>query len=287
MIKQAQANGESIRIEPQEYTEFSEFLRAACGINLGENKQYLVSTRIRRILLENSMTSLGELTARIKNDRDRILRQRVLDAMTTNETFWFRDTYPYEYLSNHILPELATKKTGKVARIWSAACSTGQEPYSISMKVQESLQNKFGPKAIEADILATDLSSEALDVAKKGSYDKISVVRGLDEKRMKEYFVEEDGGGTWRVCRNLQSRIRFRPLNLQDSFYLLGKFDVIFCRNVLIYFSTDLKNEILTKLHGALNPGGYLFLGSSESITGVNHLFEMINCRPGVVYKAK
>ena len=278
--------GEIITISPKEYTEFSHFLRSACGIHLGENKQYLVSTRIRRILLENGISDLGELTQRIQQNNERELRQRVLDAMTTNETFWFRDKYPYDYLSNTLLPEFSVSKSGNVIKIWSAACSTGQEPYSISMVLEESLRKRFGAKPVDGEILATDLSSEALEIAKSGAYDKISVTRGLAEKRIKDFFVEESAG-IWTVRPELKKRIRFRPLNLQDTFYLLGKFDIIFCRNVLIYFSTELKVEILTKLHNALNPGGYLFLGSSESISGVNHLFEMLNCRPGVVYRAK
>ena len=280
-------NNDSVRIEAKEYSAFCDFLQNACGINLGDNKQYLVSTRIRRILIEHKLASLGALTDKINNDHERALRQKVIDAMTTNETFWFRDSYPYEYLAKTIIPEFAqSQASGKLMRIWSAACSTGQEPYSVSMILEESARNKFGPKGADGEILATDLSSEALDTAKRGVYDRISVVRGLSDQRMNAYFEQVDAE-SWRVNANISRRIRFRPLNLQDSFILLGKFDVIFCRNVLIYFSLDLKNQILTKLHGSLNPGGILFLGSSESITGVNHLFEMVNCRPGVAYRAK
>ncbi len=280
-------NNDTVQIDAKEYSAFSEYLKEACGISLGENKQYLVSTRIRRILIDHDLKTLGELTDKIKSDRERALRQKVIDAMTTNETFWFRDSYPYDYLANTLIPEFNQKNTsGKLMRMWSAACSTGQEPYSISMILEESSRNKFGSKGADGEILATDLSSEALDIAKRGVYDKISVVRGLSDKRMKEFFDQVDEQ-TWHVGANISRRIRFRSLNLQDSFILLGKFDVIFCRNVLIYFSLDLKNQILTKLHGALNPGGVLILGSSESITGVNHLFDMINCRPGVAYRAK
>ncbi len=278
--------GESIHIDKKEYDDFSAFLKVACGIHLGENKQYLVSTRVRRILNEHGLKSLAELTARISSDKERALRQQVLDAMTTNETFWFRDNYPYEYLGKVLLPELNAQKKGNAIRIWSAACSTGQEPYSISIIAEEYLRSTFGGRGSEVDILATDLSSQALETAKRGNYDRISVVRGLAEHRMKTFFTENKDS-TWCVQPKIKSRIRFRSMNLQDSYYLLGKFDVIFCRNVLIYFSTDLKNEILTKMHGALNPNGILFLGSSESVTGVNHLFELINCKPGVAYRAR
>ncbi len=278
--------GESINIDKKEYDDFSAFLQVACGIYLGDNKQYLVSTRVRRILNEHGLKSLADLTTRIASDKERALRQQVLDAMTTNETFWFRDIYPYEFLSKTLLPDLNAQKKGSAIRIWSAACSTGQEPYSISIIAEEYLRSAFAGRASQVDILATDLSSQALEIAKRGNYDRISVVRGLAEHRMKMFFTENQDG-TWCVQPKIKSRIRFRPMNLQESFYLLGKFDVIFCRNVLIYFSTDLKNEILTKLHGALNPKGMLFLGSSESVTGVNHLFELVNCKPGVAYRAK
>lgn len=274
------------QLDPDEYRDFSRILKTMCGIDLGENKQYLVATRIRRILIDHKLESLRSLTRAIQIDSERNLRQKVIDAMTTNETFWFRDTYPYEYLDKTLLPQFAQANPGRKIKIWSAACSTGQEPYSISMVVDERARAKFGNISCEAEILATDLSSSALDIAKKGSYDRLSVVRGLSDQRMREYFTKVNDD-IWQVCPSIANRIRFRALNLQDSFYLLGRFDVVFCRNVLIYFSAELKRDILTKLHATLNPGGILFLGSSESITGLNDLYEMVNCQPGVAYRVK
>lgn len=277
---------DAVPVSASEYQAFVAFLRTACGIDLGANKQYLVSTRIRRIMLEHRLQSLTELTQLVQQDSQRLLRQKVIDAMTTNETFWFRDGYPFEYLSKTFLPEFAKQKPGEKARIWSAACSTGQEPYSISMAVEEGLRASIVARGCDADILATDVSTSVLDAAREGIYDRLSLLRGLSLQRSSDFFVQISAD-SWRIKDSVRDRVRFRPLNLQESFYLLGKFDVVFCRNVLIYFSQDLKTEILRKIHSVLNPGGILFLGASETISGLNDLFEMVRCNPGVAYRAK
>jgi chemotaxis protein methyltransferase CheR len=279
--------GDSLDLDTHEYQAFSAFLQTACGIDLGANKQYLVATRVRRILVEHHLRSLGELTRLIQQDSQRLLRQKVIDAMTTNETFWFRDSYPFEYLSKTVLPALAKQqKHQQKTRIWSAACSSGQEPYSLSMLVEEGMRGNFSTRCNDAEILATDVSASVLESAKQAVYDRISLARGLSLQRCNEFFVQTDTD-SWVLKDSVRNRVRFRPLNLQESFYLLGRFDVVFCRNVLIYFSTDLKAEILRKIHGVLNPGGILFLGSSESISGLSDLYEMVNCNPGVAYRAK
>lgn len=268
-----------------EYRAFSEFLKLACGIDLGTNKQYLVATRLRRILQEHQLEGLGSLIVAMQDERGTALQQQVMDAMTTNETFWFRDNAPFDYLAK-MLPDMQPARPGGKVRIWSAACSSGQEPYSISMVVEERQRGRFGQPLPEVEILATDLSNRVLDAARYGRYDRLSVARGLSPERAKKFFVLETPD-SWCVCPAVRQRIRFRSFNLQDSYYALGKFDVIFCRNVLIYFSTDLKRDILTRLHAALNPNGLLFLGSSESISDLGHLYDMVNCNPGVAYRAK
>ena len=273
-------------IRTDEYHAFREYLRKVCGIDLGVNKQYLVSTRVRRILLNNGLNSLGALTQAIQEDSNRHLRQQVIDAMTTNETFWFRDTYPFQYLASTLLPEFSKKRPKQPIKIWSAACSSGQEPYSISMIFEEACRNKFVCQINEGDILGTDLSSIILEQAKEGCYDRISLVRGLSSDRLHNFF-DQVNDDTWQLKPSIRQRVRFRPINLQDSYLLLGRFDIVFCRNVLIYFSAELKLEILKKIHASLTPGGYLFLGSSESITGLNDYFEMVNCNPGIAYRAK
>lgn len=278
---------ESPQIEAEEYMAFSSCLRTLCGIDLGANKQYLVATRLRRILIEAGLPSLGALTAAMMStDRNGQLRQKVIDAMTTNETFWFRDTYPFQYLAGTLLPELSKRRSAGKIKVWSAACSSGQEPYSISMIFEEACRNQFSRHFCDGDILATDVSSMVLESAKEGRYDRISLARGLSEQRRNDFFVPVNND-FWQLKPAIRNRVRFRSLNLQDSYLLLGKFDIVFCRNVLIYFSSDLKFQILKKIHASLVPGGYLFLGSSENITGLSDYFEMVNCSPGIAYRAK
>lgn len=274
-------------IDPAEFDQFRQFLEEACGISLGENKQYLVTNRIRRILEENNMSSFGELVRALRSGFNRRLKEQVIDSMTTNETFWFRDIYPFDYLRNTLLPQYmspANKSIGPI-RIWSAACSSGQEPYSISMMIEEYKRQAMGTLARPVQIVATDLAPSVLDQAKRGEYDKLSILRGLSSERLERYF-DAQSPNCWRIKSFVKERVDFRLLNLMDSYSSLGKFDIIFCRNVLIYFNADLKRQILQKLHASLKPQGLLFLGSSEGIAGSSDLFEMVRCDPGIMYRA-
>jgi len=219
----------------------------------------------------------------IKSDSK--LRHRIMDAMTTNETSWFRDSYPFDILKELILPELA-KSPPRQLRIWSAACSTGQEPYSLSMAISEYLQSKPGSLSANGiQILATDISPRVLEQARTGMYEGVAVSRGLATER-KQRFFKQTGDG-WQVIESVRTRITFRELNLMQSYTALGKFDVIYCRNVLIYFSTELKKDILSRMAKALNPGGYLVLGGSESISNYSEDFDLVRWRSGVIYKLK
>ncbi|WP_111643295.1 CheR family methyltransferase [Marinimicrobium alkaliphilum] len=270
-----------------EFDHFRQFLQDACGIALGDNKQYLVSNRIRRILEEHRLSAFSDLVRVLKQNGNRRLRDQVIDAMTTNETFWFRDTYPFEHLRNKLLPELMSgeRRNDGPVRIWSAACSSGQEPYSISMMVEEFKRQRMGALARPVQIVATDLSSIVMDQARRGEYDRLSVVRGLSPEFRDRYF-DSPQDNIWRVKPMIRDRIEFKAWNLLDPYSGLGRFDVIFCRNVLIYFDVDLKRRILLKLHGALKPGGILFLGSSEGLAGIGDKFEMQRGDPGIFYKA-
>lgn len=268
----------------QEYEAFKKFLQDACGILLGDNKQYLVKSRLRRILEENSLNSLGELLERLQRPGRAGLREVVIDAMTTNETLWFRDNHPFRILKEKLLPEFAERNSLQPLRIWSAACSTGQEPYSAAMVVDEFRRSRPG-RLRDVRITATDISKSVLEVARRGEYEMIAIGRGLSPERQKQYFTPSANGG-WQIRPQIKSMVEFRELNLLDR-YMLGKFDIILCRNVLIYFSADLKKDILTRLHGALNPGGYLILGASESLNGLLDLYEMVQCHPGIIYRKK
>ena len=237
-------------------------------------------------MTDHDIKSLSELTERIQRMTERPLRQKVIDAMTTNETLWFRDGYPFEYLKNTVFPDLQNVSAMARPRIWCSACSSGQEPYSISMIADEFKRSPLGNSSFSVDICATDLSATVLAKAKEGVYDRLSIGRGLSDQRLRTYFTEKSENA-WAIKSEIARPINFRSLNLQDSFASLGKFDIVFCRNVLIYFSADLKQDILRRIHATLKPGGLLFLGSSESLGDVSSMFTMIHCRPGVVYQAK
>ncbi|MFM2482594.1 CheR family methyltransferase [Celerinatantimonas sp. YJH-8] len=265
------------------YSQFSSFLEQQCGIVLGTNKQYLVKSRLSPLVQKYQTGTLHELIKQAMSLRQRDLRASVVDAMTTNETLWFRDSYPFQLLTDRLLPELSKQRRG--VKIWSAACSSGQEPYSISMIIQE-FQKKRPGALSSVQIIGTDISPSMLEHCKRGEYDALALARGLSPERKRQFF-EDIGNGRFKVSAQVQKSVSFRPLNLLDSYALLGKFDIIFCRNVLIYFSADVKSKILNQFAGSLNPGGYLILGASESLTGLTDRFEMIRCNPGIIYRLK
>ena len=269
-----------------DFEQFRAFLEKSCGIVLGSNKQYLVTSRLNRLMQDNHLQSLGELVRKIESMPRGGLREQVVDAMTTNETLWFRDTYPFEVLKSRLLPEVAKAANGMRLRIWSAACSSGQEPYSLSMAIDEFEKVNLGVLRGGVQIVATDLSGSMLNAAKAGEYDSLAIGRGLSQDRLQRYFDKREEG-RWAVKAPVKQRVEFRALNLLDSYASLGKFDLVFCRNVLIYFSADVKKQILTKIHGTLKPGGYLFLGASEALNGLPELYQMVQCNPGIVYQAK
>ncbi|RTZ16208.1 chemotaxis protein CheR [Vibrio aquaticus] len=273
----------AITISDQEYRDFSRFLESQCGIVLGDSKQYLVRSRLSPLVTKFKLASLSDLLRDVVSGRNRELRVAAVDAMTTNETLWFRDTYPFEVLANKLLPEAAANK--RPIKIWSAASSSGQEPYSMAMTVLEQQQRKPGMLP-SVSITATDISSSMLDMCRAGVYDNLALGRGLSPERRRNFF-EDAGDGRMKVKDNVKRLVNFRPQNLMDSYALLGKFDIIFCRNVLIYFSPDMKSQVLNQMANSLNPGGYLLLGASESLTGLTDRFEMVRCNPGIIYKLK
>lgn len=268
-------------IAVNEYNTFRHYLEDACGIVLGENKHYLVTSRLKRVTEEFSFSSLSEMMSTLVKGNDRKLREKVIDAMTTNETMWFRDVYPFEILKKELLPELAVNKSP--IKIWSAASSTGQEAYSISMSVSEFQQSNPGKLTSPVEIVGTDISQTVVNKAKQGLYDELSVVRGLSPERRDKFFTKK--GDEWNINADIMKRTRFTELNLLNKYSLLGKFDIIFCRNVLIYFSSEMKKDILERMAQILKPGGTLILGGSESPTGYTKAFGMKRYPDGVVYR--
>lgn len=267
----------------EHYEEFRIFLEKACGIVLGDNKQYLVTSRLATLLAEYQIDNLRELIRRMQQLSQRGLREAVIDAMTTNETLWFRDVHPFNILRDKLLPELQRNPTP--IRIWSAACSSGQEPYSISITVEEYKAAQMGVLRQPVEIVATDLSRSMLEACKNAEYDQLSLGRGLAKERLRRFFdpVTEE---RWKLKKEVTQRVRFQTLNLLDSYLSLGKFDIVFCRNVLIYFSGERKADILRRIHATLRPGGYLILGASEGLSDVGHMYQMVQCSPGIIYKA-
>ncbi len=267
------------------YKQFSAFLEAQVGIVLGPNKQYLVKSRLSPLVGIHGCSSLEELINKSMNIRERELKMVVIDAMTTNETLWFRDVYPFQLLSDKLFPELG--KNGKVIKIWSAASSSGQEPYSIAMTALEHQYKKPGTLSGGVQITATDISVSMLNQCKEGIYDNLALARGLSTERKRQFFESCSDPAKMKISDRVKKLVTFRHFNLLDNYAPLGKFDLIFCRNVLIYFSPEIKSKILSQFATSLNPGGYLLLGASESLSGLTDRFEMIRCNPGIIYKLK
>ena len=269
-------------IDAQDYAEFSRFLADTTGLVLGENRQYLVSSRLSRLLDEFGFAKVEELLRALRSASNPTLRSRVIDAMMTNETSWFRDNYPYDILRQVVLPALAARQNQ--IRIWSSACSSGQEPYSIAMIVAE-WEATYPPKNASVSIVATDLSEGVLAEARAGVYDGLSIVRGLSPERRQRFF--EAVGNGHRLKQDIQRRVRFQKLNLLESYAMLGKFDVVFCRNVLIYFSPETKRRIFDGIARQMDAGGYLFVGASESVGSYTEAFEILRTPHGTVLRKR
>ena len=268
-------------ISNDDYERFCRYLETASGITLGANKAYLVSSRLNRIMEEAGVSGLGALVKKLEQGASPTLKVKVVDAMTTNETLWFRDEYPFELLKDMILPELGGQRPQPI-RFWSAACSSGQEPYSISMTISEFQQSRPGVLQVPVQIVATDISASMLKQARAGIYDELELNRGLSPERRVRFFTKEEK--KLKVRAEVAARVEYRELNLLQSYGGLGQFDVVFC-NVLIYFSNDNKRDILSRIARTLRPGGYLFLGGSEPIVNYSQQFEMVRGARGVAYR--
>jgi chemotaxis protein methyltransferase CheR len=267
-----------------DYQRFRRFLEEACGILLGEGKQYLIVSRLTRLMRDENIANLSALMSAIENGQPRHLRDAVIDAMTTNETSWFRDIQPFETLQQVVLPEME-KLRGSPLRIWSSACSSGQEPFTISMILSEYCRKATASRLAASQIIATDISASMLRQAKQAQYENVALGRGLSDSRRQQFFKRE--GDSWQVVDEVRNRVSFREQNLLQGFSTLGKFDIIFCRNVLIYFSGERKQDILQRMAMSLNRGGYLFLGASETISGYSDAFELVRTPFSTIYRRK
>ncbi|HHU63034.1 MAG TPA: protein-glutamate O-methyltransferase CheR [Clostridiales bacterium] len=254
-------------ITKKEFEQLKDYIEKNCGILVDEDKQYLIEGRLSNLVEQAGCSTFGEFYNKITTRHDQQLQDSVIDAITTNETMWFRDRSLWTLLEDVFLPkyirELRTGSRDRV-RIWSAACSTGQEPYSIAMTI-DSYFRKHGITDIDRhrfQILATDISHSVLEKARRGVYDNISMARGMDLFYRNRYFVQKDN--MWVISENIRNMVEFRQFNLQKSFSGLGTFDLVFLRYVMIYFSQAMKSGVLKKMAHVLNPDGVLLVGNSE-----------------------
>ena len=253
---------------PQDYDFLRKLLKERSGLDLSADKQYLVESRLIPLARKAGLPGIAELVQKMKGGAE-ALSSEVVEAMTTNETFFFRDKIPFDHLRETVLPALLKARAGRRSlRIWSAACSTGQEPYSIAMCLKERAQELAGWRI---EIVATDLSQEVLEKAKSGIYSQFEVQRGLPVQLLVKYFTQV--GEHWQINPEIRGMVQHRPLNLLQDFSHLGKFDVIFCRNVLIYFDQDTKAGIFRRLAKAFEPDGMLLLGAAETVVGISDAF--------------
>ncbi|MZP29956.1 protein-glutamate O-methyltransferase CheR [Heliobacterium undosum] len=267
-----------------------QYIERECGIHLDDDKAYLIEGRLGKLLAESGARDFEEFYHLLYKSRDRRMAEKVIDAITTNETMWFRDKTPWRILEDLLLPRFVEElRAGKRLRIriWSAAASTGQEAYSTAMCIDRYLKDKAvaGISLDRFEIIATDISPAVLQVARSGKYDSISILRGLEAAYKDRYFQKE--GRVWSIDERIRKAVRFERFNLQDPYHLLGSFDVIFCRYVAIYFSEMLKRDVFTRMAGQMNPGGVLFLGGSEIFTEYGERFQRKDHQGGIYYLVK
>ena len=256
-------------MKPEDFELISGLLKERSGLTISKEKTYLLESRLLPIARKRGLEGLEDLVAAVRLKKEAPRLRDITEAMTTNESFFFRDGKPFDRFSNLILPKLAeARASARRIRIWCAACSTGQEPYSLAICVREQEELL---KDWRVEIVATDISSEVLEKAKAGVYSQFEVQRGLPINHLVKYF--DKAGEMWQIDPSIRAMVSYRELNLLDDFTSMGAFDVIFCRNVLIYFEQNLKSEILDKVSRMMPIDGYLFLGGAETVIGLDSKF--------------
>ncbi|MBT4285914.1 MAG: protein-glutamate O-methyltransferase CheR [Deltaproteobacteria bacterium] len=270
-------------LKPQEFVKIRDLLVSVCGIVLNDDQDYLVETRLTEMAHEVGVNNFGQLHDVISKDKS--LLTRVVDLMTTNETLWFRDQSCWVTLKEVIVPHLIEKlEKGQFnVKIWSAASSTGQESYSLLILIKELLAQKNQSEYFNRfSIVGTDISNEVIFLAKRGIYDPFTISRGMSEERLNKYFTKERK--SYKINEEIKSRVEFKNFNLMDSFIPLGKFDLVLCRNVAIYFSGEFKKELFEKISRALVPDGFMMLGATESLIGIDNNFKNLSHGNGLYY---
>jgi len=264
-------------VTPLDYDYLRRLLRERSGLVLSDDKQYLVESRLAPIARKAGLSDLGQLIGKLRRADERMIVD-VVEAMTTNESFFFRDKIPFDHFRDTIMPALLTARAAqRRIRIWCAAASTGQEPYSLAMALKE-MKGKLAGWRVE--ILGTDLSVEVLEKAKAGIYSQFEVQRGLPIQMLVKYFSQI--GDTWQIAPEIRAMVQYRPFNLLGELGSLGGFDLIFCRNVLIYFDQVRKIDVLNRLARVIEPDGYLVLGAAETVVGLTDAFKLMPEKRGL-----
>ncbi len=265
-------------MKPEDFDFVAKLLKERSGLVLSKDKSYLLESRLMPVARRRGMKGLDELVAAIRR-MDPALVKDVTEAMTTNESFFFRDGKPFDQFRERVLPSLMNaRKDKRQLRVWCAACSSGQEPYSLAMILKE-MEAKLSGWRI--DIVATDLSTEILEKAKAGLYSQFEVQRGMPIALLVKYFQKKDE--MWQIDARLRAMVQYRPLNLlTDVRSTLGTFDVVFCRNVLIYFDQETKGKVLSDISKLMAPDGFLYLGGAETVLGISDRFRPITGQRGM-----
>jgi chemotaxis protein methyltransferase CheR len=265
-------------VTPLDYDFLRQTLKQQSGLALGADKHYFLESRLLPLARQAGLGGVGDLARALKTGRDAALMAAVVEAVTTSESFFFRDKTPFDHFRGLIMPALlAARRQSRAIRIWCAAAASGQEPYSIAICLREMASAIAGWRI---EILATDLSGAVLDRARQGLYSQFEVQRGLPIKLLLKYFAQV--GELWQIAPEVRAMVKYHRFNLLADFTSLGTFDVIFCRNVLIYFDQDTKSDVLRRLAEAQSSDGYLVLGAAETAIGLSDRFKMVSDKPGL-----
>jgi chemotaxis protein methyltransferase CheR len=265
-----------------DFNLLAKLIKEKSGLTLTQEKAYLLESRLLPVARTYSLKNLDELVMRIRTRQEQNLVRDVVEAMTTNESFFFRDIKPFDQFKQVVLPYLLQARAAtRTIKIWSAACSSGQEPYTLAMVLKEERQKLIG---WNIDIVATDLSTEILAKAQAGLYSQFEVQRGLPIQMLVKYFKQV--GDRWQIDPSLREMVRYRPFNLLDDMNSLGSFDVIFCRNVLIYFDQPTKQLVLERMARHLGQDGFLYLGGAETVVGITDKFQPMTNHRGMYHLA-
>lgn len=264
-------------LSSDEFEFISGLLKQRSGLALTPDKVYLLETRLTPLAKANGMADIRVLIAKLRSNPGATIVYQVVEAMTTNESMFFRDSKPFEQMKQAILPEMKARGCTSL-RIWSAACSTGQEAYSMAMLLKEESVKYPG---LKIEIYGTDLAEKVLEKARVGIYSQFEIQRGLPIAMLMKYFTQRPNNN-WEINDAIKSMVQFTAGNLLAPYTSMGRFDIIFCRNVLIYFDEKAKSDVLNRMSAILNPPGYLFLGTSETTNALTQKFKISDQHRGM-----